>query len=127
MGLAISLVASVKEKVWYHSNCNNRGRGCYNTNLTDRGGCCIWYNEPQLLKDIEEHLDITIDRIDPDMKIPINEFDGKVSYGQRRKAGGSVYQGHVQFLAPTVSELASLEKKAQTSFIDLKYKKRLQR
>ncbi|KAK6184601.1 hypothetical protein SNE40_007044 [Patella caerulea] len=127
MGLAISLVSKVKEKVWYHSNCNNRGRGCYNTNLTDRGGCCIWYNEPQLLSDIEEHLDITIDKIDPDMKVPINEFDGKVSYGQRRKAGGSAYQGHVQFLAPTVSELAQLEKKAQTSYIDLKYKKRLQR
>ncbi|GFO46719.1 ATP-dependent RNA helicase ddx1 [Plakobranchus ocellatus] len=73
MGLAISLVASCKEKVWYHSNCNTRGRGCYNTNLTDYGGCCIWYDEPKLLSDVEEHLDITIDRIQSDMKVPINE------------------------------------------------------
>ena len=48
MGLAISFSACVKEKVWYHSNCSNRGRGCYNTRLTSEGGCCIWYNEPQV-------------------------------------------------------------------------------
>jgi ATP-dependent RNA helicase DDX1 len=48
MGLAVSFASSVKEKVWYHSNCSNRGKGCYNTNLTDRGGCCIWYNEQQV-------------------------------------------------------------------------------
>lgn len=124
MGLAISLVGSVKEKVWYHSNCNTRGRGCYNTNLTDRGGCCIWYNEPQLLSDVEEHLDVTIDQVEPDMKVPVNEFDGKVTYGQRRKLGGSGYKGHVESLAPAVMELAKLEKKVQTSFIDLKYRKK---
>ncbi|CAG5135712.1 unnamed protein product, partial [Candidula unifasciata] len=124
MGLAISLVATCKEKVWYHSNCSSKGRGCYNTNLTDQGGCCIWYNEPQLLADIEEHLDITIERISPEMKVPINEFDGKVVYGERRKAGGSVYKGHIDLLAPTVAELTQLEKKAQTTFIDLKYKKK---
>ncbi|XP_052229582.1 ATP-dependent RNA helicase DDX1-like isoform X2 [Dreissena polymorpha] len=123
MGLAISLVASVKEKVWYHSNCQSKGRGCYNTNLTDRGGCCIWYNEPQLLADVEDHLDITIDQIQPDIKVPINEFDGKVTYGQKRKNTGSGYEGHVATLAPAVMELARLEKHAQTSYINLKYKK----
>ncbi|XP_041375117.1 ATP-dependent RNA helicase DDX1-like [Gigantopelta aegis] len=127
MGLAFSLVASVKEKVWYHSNCNTKGRGCYNTNLTDHGGCCIWYNEPQLKSDVEEHLDITIDLVEPDMKISINEFDGKVTYGQKRRNIGNMYQGHVQILAPTVSELAQLEKRAQSSFIDLKYRKKFSR
>lgn len=43
MGLAISLVATIPEKVWYHT-CNG-GRNCYNTNLTDNKGCCTWYNE----------------------------------------------------------------------------------
>ena len=56
MGLAISFAASVKEKVWYHSNCSNRGRGCYNTRLTSEGGCCIWYNEPQ----VRHHPDVLI-------------------------------------------------------------------
>ena len=31
---------------------------------------------------------MTIDCIEPDMKVPINEFDGKVTYGQRRRGGG---------------------------------------
>jgi ATP-dependent RNA helicase DDX1 len=30
MGLALSLVASVPEKVWYHT-CPSKGKGCYNT------------------------------------------------------------------------------------------------
>lgn len=49
MGLAISLVSAVPEKVWYHGEwCSSRGRNCGNTKLTDHGGCCIWYNEPQV-------------------------------------------------------------------------------
>ncbi|ELU11795.1 hypothetical protein CAPTEDRAFT_169026 [Capitella teleta] len=123
MGLAISFSSAVKEKVWYHSNCNNRGKGCYNTNLTDVGGCCIWYNEPQYLADIEEHLGVTIDQVDAALKVPVNEFDGKVSYGQKRKFGGSGYKGHVDILAPAVKDLADLEKRAQSSFINLMYKK----
>ena len=45
-----------KEKVWYHSNCKNRGKGCYNTNDVKRGGCTIWYDEVGLLGEVEEHL-----------------------------------------------------------------------
>ena len=37
---------------------------------------------------------------------------------------GSLYKGHVDTLAPAVMELAKLERKVQTSFIDLKYKKK---
>ncbi|KAJ2942815.1 hypothetical protein O0L34_g15002 [Tuta absoluta] len=51
MGLAISIVASVPEKVWYHGEwCSSRGRNCWNTNLIDDRpkGCCMWYNEPQV-------------------------------------------------------------------------------
>ena len=42
----------------------------------------------QYLIDIQEHLDVTIDKVSPNMKVPVNEFDGKVTYGQRRKVGG---------------------------------------
>lgn len=49
MGLAISFVSTVPEKVWYHGEwCHSRGKNCRNTNLTDVKGCCIWYNEPQV-------------------------------------------------------------------------------
>ncbi|XP_075717202.1 ATP-dependent RNA helicase DDX1 isoform X1 [Rhinoderma darwinii] len=120
MGLAISLVATEKEKVWYHV-CSSRGKGCYNTRLKEDGGCTIWYNELQLLSEIEEHLTCTISQVEPDMKVAQDEFDGKVTYGQRRAAGGGLYRGHVEILAPTVQELASLEKEAQTSFLHLGY------
>lgn len=120
MGLAISLVAMEKEKVWYHV-CANRGRGCYNTRLKEDGGCTIWYNEKELLSDIEEHLKCTITQCEADIKVPVDEFDGKVTYGQRRALGGGNYKGHVDVLAPTVQELANLEREAQTSFLHLGY------
>ncbi|QQP57885.1 Uncharacterized protein FKW44_003028, partial [Caligus rogercresseyi] len=60
-------------------------QGCYNTNLTDKGGCCIWYNEAQYLGDIEEHLGITIQQVSKEMKIKADEFDGKVVYGEKKK------------------------------------------
>lgn len=118
----------------------------------------------QLLSDIEEHLKCTITQCEPDIKVPVDEFDGKVSYGQRRALGGeclmlstthstraaeyvhlfsvlrilghteikllllllpvgSNYKGHVDVLAPTVQELAGLEREAQSSFLHLGYLK----
>lgn len=42
----------------------------------------------QLLSEIEEHLKCTITQCDTDIKVPVDEFDGKVTYGQRRVLGG---------------------------------------
>lgn len=118
MGLAISLVSNVPEKVWYHGEwCPSRGRNCQNTNLTNQGGCCTWYNEPQYLADIEDHLNVTIQQVESDIKVPLNEFDGKVTYGEKRMAMGSDYKNHVQQMAPVVAELAALESRAQLMFL----------
>ncbi|XP_071864973.1 ATP-dependent RNA helicase Ddx1 [Bombus fervidus] len=118
MGLAISLVSKVPEKVWYHGEwCPSRGRNCYNTNLTDKGGCCIWYNEPNYLAEIEDHLNVTIQQVDADIKVPLNDFDGKVVYGEKKAAMGSNYQNHVQQMAPYVNELSSLESKTQLLYL----------
>lgn len=38
----------------------------------------------QYLADIEDHLNVTIQQVEPDIEIPANEFDGKVVYGQKR-------------------------------------------
>lgn len=59
MGLAICIVSTEKEKVWYHT-CANRGRGCSNTNLVDQRGCCIWYDEPAYLAAIEQRVGASI-------------------------------------------------------------------
>ncbi|XP_030750639.1 ATP-dependent RNA helicase Ddx1 [Sitophilus oryzae] len=118
MGLAISLVSTVPEKVWYHGEwCKSRGRNCWNTNLTDVKGCCMWYNEPQYLADIEDHLNITIQQIQPDMKVPSDEFDGKVVYGQKRQQMGSSYKNHTAQMAPIVKDLSELEKHAQILYL----------
>jgi ATP-dependent RNA helicase DDX1 len=116
MGLAISLVATVPEKVWYHG-CPSRGKNCWNTNLTQQKGCCIWYNEKQYLGEIEDHLIITIQQVDKEMKVPMNEFDGKVVYGEKVKNKGSGYQDHVNQLVPIVKSLAELETAAQKYFL----------
>lgn len=42
----------------------------------------------QYLAEIEDHLNITIQQVDPDMKVPMNDFDGKVIYGEKRAAMG---------------------------------------
>lgn len=124
MGLAISLVSSVPEKVWYHGEwCATRGRGCYNTRLTTERGCCMWYNEPQYLADIEEHLGVTIQQVDKEMKVPVDEFDGKVVYGEKRGNAGSGYQTHVEQLAPAVRELADLESKTQIIYLKRQFGK----
>jgi ATP-dependent RNA helicase DDX1 len=55
MGLAISFVSTVPEKVWYHT-CPSKGKNCHNTKLLEQNGCCKWYTEMTYLADIEEHL-----------------------------------------------------------------------
>ena len=46
----------------------------YNFRLTDQGGCCIYYNEPQLLADIEEHLGVTIQQVGLDIKVSVTSI-----------------------------------------------------
>lgn len=118
MGLAISLVSTVPEKVWYHGEwCKTRGRNCNNTNLTDVRGCCIWYNELNLLGEVEEHLNITIQQVDKSLEVPVNDFDGKVVYGQKNLNKGTGYVDHVEQLVPTVRKLTDLELQSQSLFL----------
>jgi len=42
----------------------------------------------QYLAEIEDHLNVTIQQVDSDIKVPLNEFDGKVMYGEKRMAMG---------------------------------------
>lgn len=88
MGLAISLVATEKEKVWYHK-CPSKGKNCQpfpgNTKLTipfgsdgklrsrddsnwivDEGGCTIWYDEPDLIKQVEKRIGMPMKVMDPE-------------------------------------------------------------
>ncbi|CAG2163414.1 unnamed protein product [Oppiella nova] len=117
MGLAVSLVSTVQEKVWYHSNCSSKGRGCYETSLVEQGGCCIWYNELQILADVEDNLNCIIDTIGSDFKIQVNDFDGKVTYGSKNTGQRYTYNDHVNQMAGEVTQLSKLETSAQNSFL----------
>lgn len=74
-----------------------------------------------MLGEIEDHLNITITQVEKDMKVPVNDFDGKVVYGEKLKNKGTNYADHVDQLKPIVKNLSKLESKAQTAF--LKYMK----
>ncbi|TKR76226.1 hypothetical protein L596_017395 [Steinernema carpocapsae] len=116
MGLAISLVSTVSEKVWYHS-CRSRGVNCHNTDLTSQKGCAIWYNEVECLSLIEQHLGVTIGHVENDMAVPVNEFDGKVTYGSKRSNQGSMFTGHAVQLSGVVAELNDLERSVQFAYL----------
>lgn len=116
MGLAISFVSAYPEKVWYHK-CASRGVNCHNTALVTQRGCAIWYDEPKLLAEIEEHLGVTINQIDTDMVVPVDEFDGKVVYGAKRSNTGPTYMGHAVQLSGAVAQLADLERSLQLSYL----------
>lgn len=130
MGLAISLVATVPEKVWF---CTIKGYKPWlepdakNTKTKEHGGQTIWYNEAQLLKDVEARLAAPIPSLNEDMSLP-PEIAARLAgeggaYGQAR--GGGVSAEVTERLASirqNVEVLAGLEWAAQTSFLQLKRK-----
>uniref|UniRef100_A0A914DH30 ATP-dependent RNA helicase n=2 Tax=Acrobeloides nanus TaxID=290746 RepID=A0A914DH30_9BILA len=118
MGLAISLVASVGEKVWYHK-CQSRGANCFNTHLVNQGGCARWLNEMTSLAEIEEHLGVTVNRVGTDFIVPMDEFDGKVVYGAKRSNEGGIKTGHAVELSGVVQALAELERSVQLSYLQM--------
>lgn len=117
MGLAISLVATAKEKVWFHANCRNY-RQCHNTRLKENKGCCIWLDELSLLGDVEAHLKCTIQEIESDFRLQVDEYDGKVIYGQKKLEQTYTYEGHVKQLERIVSSLNKLESESQRNFLE---------
>jgi ATP-dependent RNA helicase DDX1 len=138
MGLAFSLVAKQEEKVWYHS-CESRGKSCNNTRLKQDGGCCIWYNESQYMRDIEvcaalsliytvlicrgeqEKTKEKIGVLGPDLAVPKSVQDGCVVYGERKDAVENVELAtHMRQISGAVSQLSSLETAVQQGFWNLR-------
>ncbi|KAI6225015.1 ATP-dependent RNA helicase DDX1 [Aphelenchoides besseyi] len=118
MGLAISLVSTAPEKVWYHQ-CKSRGSNCHNTTDVNKGGCSKWFNEVEALGAIEEHLGITVPRVENDFAIPVFEYEGKVTYGGKRTDEGKTEHSHAVEIADTVRHLADLEQEVQLTYLNL--------
>lgn len=71
----------------------------------------------QYLAEIEDHLTITIPQVGTDLKVPMNEFDGKVVYGEKLKSQGSNYENHVGQLQQSLKKLTKMEEEAQLLFL----------
>jgi len=134
MGLAISLVATEKEKVWY---CSKKGYKPWlnpqkaDTKTNEQGGHTIWYDEPELLTEVEKRIHQSIPTLGPDLKLPEGmgggadqgEEGGTTIYGKARGGGtSSLVTAHLEQLKPTVTALARMEVQAQHGYWSLKRK-----
>ena len=117
MGLAISLVAAegVRERVWYHK-CKDRGKGCINRALVDRGGCTMWMDESASLAAIEKRLHQEILPLRDDFSLPAAIAEQNVVYGEEAAVTGGRENLHLEMLGPTVVQLGSMEVRAQSIF-----------
>ena len=123
MGLAISLVSSVPEKVWY---CTKKGYKPWfspdenNVKTHKEGGHTKWYDEGALLKRIEKRLKQSVQPLHPDLSLPAS-IQGKAQYGQDMKSKVNEETAErVAALKPTVTVLNELEIQAQHSYLGLK-------
>ena len=73
----------------------------------------------QYLADIEEHLGVTVPEVSKTFEVPVNEFDGKVMYGEKRVQSSVTHESHVAQLAASVAQLARMEQLAQTTFLKM--------
>lgn len=73
----------------------------------------------QYLADIQEHLGVTIPEVSNAFHVPVDEYDGKVTYGEKKRGAGPAYEGHIAQLAPSVAQLAKVEHLAQTTFLQM--------
>ena len=70
--------------------------------------------------DIEGHLGVTIPEVTPTFNVPMNEYDGMITYGEKKSVKGFKGDSHVELLSVSVDQLAALEQRAQGNFIRMK-------
>lgn len=119
VGLAISIVATTPEKVWYHSNCKN-ANSCKDTRLSEQGGCAIYYDEPQMLKDIEKYIDAPLDELTAELEQILLDPKQRAIYGAKRVKTVVAVDSHAAEIAPRLANLTSLEDQAYSLYYALK-------
>ena len=88
LGLAVSLVSEVPEKVWF---CTVKGLKPWlepdakNTRTADRGGHTVWQDERALLRDVEARLARPVRALNEDLSLP------QEVVAERLAAGGGEY------------------------------------
>ena len=125
LGLAVSLVASVPERVWYVKK--KGAQPWLAPTAADVAQHSVWLDEMAAVAAIEERLGAQLARMGPDAALPeallaalpeATRADGMAAYGKPRGDASAVQTaapaGHA--MAPTVAALSALETKAQRSF-----------
>lgn len=109
----------------YHT-CSNRGKGCTNRELKDKGGCTIWYDEKELLQGVTERLLMTeIPRLNDDFSLPTELAELGIVYGEecskKMKVGGSsAGKYHTSQIIAEVKVLSQMEYESQNIFLQLR-------
>jgi ATP-dependent RNA helicase DDX1 len=137
VGLAISLVATAQERVWFHK-CANRGKGC-----ADVKACTVWYDEPKLIDAVRKRLgmrDAGIPRMlvqrggagaaggagGYTFELPPEVAALGAVYGEEQGAAGAgggasaASAQHMAAIRSAVDNLAAMEVQAQASYLGLK-------
>ena len=128
IGLAISLVSTVKERVWF---CRKGKKPpCQDTRDFDAGGNCIWYDEPQFAGKIEQLLSansVQITKLQyPTLSMPESIqalLQGKV-YGERTDTNGQLnpeVKAKVDEIKAQLDILAVMESSMQKDFWQLRH------
>ena len=118
VGLAISLVATVPEYVWYCQKGRKPPQS--DTRLYDEGGNCIWYDESTLLAAVEARLGGTsIPRLRTTDDIVLPKHLQALHFGSSSDTASPPSTKHVAQLATDVDQLKHLEAQAQRSFFAL--------
>jgi len=122
IGLAISLIGTEKEKVWYYDRRKWKGKEL-STDLAPKG-CCIWYDELAILASIRKLLNATkLPTFHPNafLKGEGGEFIRKAASYGRTVGGGvdDVTMRHVQELKPEVAMLEIMQTSAQQNFLEM--------
>ena len=119
VGLAISLVATAKEKVWFCQKGKKPPQK--DTRPYDAGGNCVWYDEPKLLAAVETKVKAKIPTMAAaECQLPENLRD--VSFGDEANEQDQFTKAsklHRDAMADDVNALIDMETMAQRSFFAL--------
>jgi ATP-dependent RNA helicase DDX1 len=120
VGLAVSLVSTVKEKVWFCQRGKKPPQK--DTRDFDKGGNCVWYDEPDLLTKVEAKLGQQVPRMDAaDLTLPPELRDvvfGEVREGTEEE--DKARTARLANIAGDVDKLKDMEVRSQQAYFMLR-------
>ncbi len=120
VGLAVSLVSTVKEKVWFCQRGKKPPQK--DTREFGKGGNCVWYDEPELLKGVEAKLDQKVPTMEAsDLTLPPELRDvvfGEVREGTEEE--DKARTARLANIAGDVDKLKEMEVRSQQAYFMLR-------